>query len=74
MAPALRRHDELLRGPSPSKLGISTGHRSRSACEKDRGRLRRSMGEEDFAAACREGAALTRQQAVDLALGRDVVT
>jgi hypothetical protein len=32
------------------------------------------MGEEAFVAICQEGAALTRQQAVDLALGRDAGT
>ncbi len=42
--------------------------------EADRGRLRSAMGEEAFVAICQEGAALTRQQAVDLALGRDAGT
>ena len=51
---------------------ISLTEPERQLSEREQGSLRQIMGDEAYQAAYRSGAALSRAQAVDLALGRDI--
>jgi predicted ATPase/class 3 adenylate cyclase len=51
---------------------ISLTDQERQLSERDQGRLRQIMGDEAYEAAYRSGAGLSRAQAVDLALGREI--
>jgi predicted ATPase/class 3 adenylate cyclase len=51
---------------------ISLTDPERQLSEREQGSLRQTMGDEAYQAAYRSGAGLSRAQAVDLALGRDI--